>query len=174
MTEWREIPGLDGRYEASADGRIRSTKSGRILKSHIGRAGYPVVGIYFSHAGRSKHRFVHRLVCVAWHGVPPNNRMEVAHLDGSRTNASASNLRWATAEENWADRKRHGRTSPPRGEQQGAAKLTTAQVIQIRNIYNSGQMKQIDIARMFGVRDSTISRIITGVRWGHVKQGISR
>lgn len=43
-------------------------------------------------------------------------------------------------------------------------KLDEAKVKEIRNLLESGQ-SQTKIARMFGVRQNTISRIKTGVRW---------
>lgn len=50
---------------------------------------------------------VHILVCEAFHG-PRRLGLEVAHNDGNRLNASATNLRWATRLANIADKWLHG------------------------------------------------------------------
>lgn len=43
---------------------------------------------------------VHRLVCEAFHGVPPTQKMVVIHLDEDATNNRPENLRWGTQKEN--------------------------------------------------------------------------
>ncbi len=51
--------------------------------------------------------YVHRLVCEAWHGPPPNEESIVLHLDGDPQNNTPQNLRWGTQQENAEDRERH-------------------------------------------------------------------
>jgi transcriptional regulator with XRE-family HTH domain len=55
-----------------------------------------------------------------------------------------------------------------RGERQGHAKLTQAQVEAIRLRYADGEPQRV-LAEEFGVRASAISRIVNGKRWKHVK-----
>lgn len=56
----------------------------------------------------------------------------------------------------------------PRGEQVGGAKLTTADVIEIRRLYTVERIKQGDIAKRFGVTRECISAIIRGKNWTHI------
>jgi hypothetical protein len=104
--EWRPIPGLPY-YEASNLGRIRSSQSGShvILRGWLSGSGYRYVKI--RQDGRPKDRTVHSLVAEAFYGPRPEG-MEVRHLDGTRLNNAADNLRWGTASENRYDSVRHG------------------------------------------------------------------
>ena len=56
------------------------------------------------------------------------------------------------------------------GEDLPQAKLTEKQVLQIRKDYNLKGIKQIALAKRFGVRQDQISRIVNGLRWRHVWQ----
>lgn len=57
--------------------------------------------------GRRTNKPVHRLVCEAFHGEPPQGAV-VRHLDGTKNNNAPSNLRWGTVAENAQDSVRHG------------------------------------------------------------------
>lgn len=54
-------------------------------------------GIYTWHYGNMK---IHRLVCEAFHGLPPNKKSVVIHKDDNALNNRADNLRWGTQKEN--------------------------------------------------------------------------
>lgn len=123
MTEWRKIPGLPDRFEASDDGRIRSLPyevtyvrngkksvrpiAGKVLKPrcHEGgkSKGQPVVSL----SGLTKigttigEQRVSLLVARAFHGAPyePGDqtnaqKWRVMHKDGDVLNVRADNLEW--------------------------------------------------------------------------------
>lgn len=54
------------------------------------------------------------------------------------------------------------------GHNNGYAKLTETQVIQIRQLIADGKMTQREIASQFGVARRTISDIKTNKRWKHL------
>lgn len=180
IEEWRVIQDFP-EYAVSNRGRVmrrvidRRSHVPRILATWIGNHGYPTVGL--SRDGTVHRRLIHRLVCEAFHGPAPTKLHQVAHADGVRTNASATNLRWATRSENMEDARahgtmalgvRHGRTrSPektPRGERHGHAKISEADVHAIRSSKSSGR----DLARRYGISPSAISVIRSGKTWKHV------
>jgi O-acetyl-ADP-ribose deacetylase (regulator of RNase III) len=74
-------------------------------------------------------------------------------------------LRWGTRLENAADKVAHGTMA--RGERVGSAKLTAAQVEEIRERYAAGGIAQEALGREFGVVHATISRIVSGRSWEH-------
>lgn len=116
------------------------------LKQHKAQSGYWTV----NYGGRTY--YVHRLVAQAY--LPnPENKPQVAHIDGTRTNNCVENLKWATQAENEADKIRHGRSN--KGSRNGQAKLTEADVTQIRK-YRADGMHVDAVAELFGVSRWTI------------------
>ncbi|MFB4275792.1 NUMOD4 domain-containing protein [Nonomuraea sp. MTCD27] len=107
---WIDIAGYEGHYQVSDHGQIRSlprfragrgglpTKvSGRILRPGTGSNGY--LFVILSKNARSTNARIHRLVAAAF--LPnPEQRPEVNHLDGDKTNNHVTNLEWATRQEN--------------------------------------------------------------------------
>lgn len=105
----------------------------------------------------------HRIVCQEVHGPGPYKH-EVAHNCGNRLCINPRHLRWATREDNQADRAIHGTSN--RGERQWANKLKPEQVVQIRKLLTSGATTQREIARMYGISRESVSGIKRGLTWG--------
>lgn len=163
--EVRPVPGWP-RYYASADGRIWGPQGERKLK--IDRYGYQYILTWRPKAqaeGRGTHRrlAVHRAVLEAWIGPCPVNH-EARHLDGVPSHNDLTNLCWGTHKENIADRAIHGTASI--GERHGAAKLTEADVLEIRRL--RGVVTVRALAKRFGVHSATIFSASTGESWRHL------
>lgn len=60
-----------------------------------------------------------------------------------------------------------GRNVDVRGEKHGGAKLTDAQVMQIKRRYANGELQKT-LAVEFNVDFRNISSIVTGASWKHV------
>lgn len=118
--EWRDVPGFEGRLQASNAGRVRSL---RVLKSHR-RSGseYPVVWVP-STTKRAQSEFVHTLVARAFVGPRPSG-YEVNHKDGNRQNPRAENLEYLTRVENARD-----------GVRRRGCCLTDEQIRQVDELY---------------------------------------
>ena len=109
-TIWKDIPGYEGRYQASNTGLIRSLdsstsnlltggvsiRSGKILKPWL-QKGYLRVGLSI---GKShQYRFVHRLVALTF--IPMvKGKYNINHIDGDKCNNAVSNLEWCNPMEN--------------------------------------------------------------------------
>ena len=106
--EWRPIPGFEGHYEASSLGRVRSLKRGAPYVLAQTRSGNGYLVAMISMGGKYRPYGIHRLVCMAFYGSPPDGA-HACHHDGDRTNNVVSNLRWDTARGNADDMRRHGR-----------------------------------------------------------------
>ncbi len=83
--EWREIFNAPN-YYVSNKGRVKFP-NGRIKygSSHLG---------YYRIKAGDIHTFVHRLVCLAFHGKPPEGKNIVNHIDENKTNNNVENLQW--------------------------------------------------------------------------------
>lgn len=114
---------------------------------------------------RGKQTIAARVMCMLAHGKPPTPEHEAAHSCGKGHLGCVhpGHLSWKTSKENKADMIGHG--TAPRGEKQGGHKLTTRQVIAIRE--SAGARSSVLSAR-YGVSQSQILRIIRRERWEHV------
>lgn len=100
MAEYRKVDGFP--YSVTSNGIVRNDRTGHLLKPVVSNSGYYCVKLW--DGGKTKNSFVHRLVALAF--VPnPDQKPEVNHIDGDKTNNAASNLEWVTGVEN----KRHCR-----------------------------------------------------------------
>jgi len=91
---WRTIPEYPT-IEVSNKGRVY-VKNIRPPYKTIGSPdfnGYLVVGV------EKKSICVHTLVCIAFHGYAPTNTHTVDHMNRTRSDNRAENLRWATKSE---------------------------------------------------------------------------
>lgn len=100
MPEWRNIPGFRD-YEASSCGRIRRgdvvLKPQWIANRNCSR-GYHKV--YLWQYGKRYPRFVHRLVAMAFHGLPTEEAPVCSHLDHNSLNNAAANVAWSSQSAN--------------------------------------------------------------------------
>ena len=103
---WKDIQDYEGLYQISNFGRIKSLEridnnnhkiNERVLKTILGKNGYLVVNLYKN--GKHKIYRVHRLVAIAFL-ENYNNKPQVNHIDGDKTNNHVLNLEWVTCKEN--------------------------------------------------------------------------
>ena len=163
---WKDIPGLDGLYQASNDGGIqrmdRVTSDGRRLKQRDLKLSKCSNGyLFFSpRTSRSKKTMlVHRAVLSAFSGSFQD--LDVNHINGIKSDNRIDNLEWVTRSENLKHAARIG--LKPSGENSHLSKLTREEVKEIRSLI--GTMPQTEIAKKFGVAQTTISKINTGKKW---------
>ncbi len=117
MELWKDIPGYEGKYQASDEGRIRSldrrvgtpgkvgfkTMKGRILRPGPTKTGHLYVVLGHGKAGTP----VHTLVALTFLGPRPPGA-DICHNDGDPTNNKLDNLRYDTRTNNILDVYRSG------------------------------------------------------------------
>lgn len=163
MTEWKRVADFDA-YEISNHGQVRRVDNGKIIRPWVHRRA-PYLCVTLHQNRRRKSYLTHRLVALTFIGTPPTERHQVAHIDGSKQNNSVSNLRWATPEENQADRKTHGTSNT--GSRHPRSKLTEIDVIEMRALRSKGHTSK-EIAQRYGIGQAYASSIVCGRFWKHV------
>ena len=102
VEEWRDIPGYEGLYQVSNFGRVYGMRTDVYIKMFLDKDGYLKLNLYGKNtAGKSvrKTYHVHRLVALAF--IPnPDNKPQIDHINGVKTDNRPENLRWATCKEN--------------------------------------------------------------------------
>ena len=173
---WKDIPGYEGRYQASNTGQIkalaRKRKNGvmsveRILKQQTWPLGYKKVTLC-NDDNCNKTLFVHRLVALAFINNP-NNLPFINHKDENPSNNFVDNLEWCTRIYN----ANYGhRLEKTRGENNKVHKLTEQQVIEIRKAYKrmDRQYGSVALARKYGITHSTILDIVKKEKWKHIEE----
>lgn len=95
---WKDVEGFEN-YQISSYGRVKSLNFNKesILKPGKDGRGYYVVCLSKNKIRKTLR--VHRLVSKAF--LPnPENKPEVNHINGSKSNNKVTNLEWVTSKEN--------------------------------------------------------------------------
>ncbi len=168
---WKDIPGYEGRYQASTLGRIRSlprvefrkdghggyanwSYKGRMLKQHAGESGHLHVNL-----GARNTKKVHRLILETFVGPCPVG-FECLHIDGTPENNRLANLRWGTRVENRADIRVHAQLYRRR---QGSTWLSEETIRAIKkDLREPDRPPHRVLAIKYGVHYNTISNISRG------------
>lgn len=161
---WRPVVGFEETHEVSSEGQVRSLerrfvdakgrdrpKAAKVLRPTCKSNGY--LHVTLNHNKRQKTLHVHRMVLEAFVGPCPEGH-EALHRDGDKGNNQLSNLRWGTHIENCADRTLHGTS---------AKVLSMSKAREILAL--KGAMRQVDIAKQFGISQAMVSKIHLGKLW---------
>ena len=168
---WKDIPGYEGLYQASTIGRIRSVDryitykngkevftQGKILKICLNTKDRQTVTM--SKNGKVKSYEIQRIMGLTFLGYRPNG-YHVCHVDGDKNNNNIKNLRYDSPKENCLDQYRVGKKNPN-------GVLEIEDVIKIKKLYSTKKYFQKDLAKMFNVSQTQISKIILGQSYSYI------
>ena len=166
---WKDIPGYEGKYQASSLGRVRSVDRyqkcrrgktecqifypGKLLKANSTKTR-PYLKVS---TGHDTPREVHVLVAAAFHGPCPKG-CEVLHINGNLRDNRPENLRYDTHAENIHDIYAQGRK---------IRKLSAEDVMQIRFGKACG-IKAKELAQMYCIDVSNIYKLLKGVSFSYL------
>jgi len=182
---WKDIKGYEGYYKISNNGEVKSCErfvkcskwtrrvSERILKKGLNECGYSTV--ILSKKGKIKMYRTHRLVAAAF--IPnPENKLEVNHINGIKTDNNVENLEWCTRTEN--EQHAYYTGLKKGGSAHYLSKFTEEEVKHIKTMCKNATLLSKEcgykvtigvIAELYGVSKSAISAIKLERNWKHVK-----
>lgn len=163
IEQWVEIKNYEGLYEVSNFGRVKSLPgkirfrrvetSEHILKPRFDGKKYEYVSLFPQ--TKQKNFKIHRLIANAFI-KNPENKPEVNHKDGNKSNNNVENLEWSTRLENVRHGIKTGLSNPWCNK-----KLTQKQV----NFIRSSSLYQRELAKMFNVSRPAISLVKNYKTW---------
>jgi hypothetical protein len=120
----------------------------------------------YANSGKGR---VHRLVLAAKLGRPIKTGLHALHECDNPCCVNPDHLWEGTFSDNMKDMALKKRHFYPSGESNPSSKLTTEQVIAIRNRANRGE-KQRRLAREYGISRTLVRLIKRGTAWAHLQE----
>ena len=173
---FKSIPEYEGLYEISNLQNVKSLNriiirsngqkvkiKEKILKPAIGSRGY--YSVVLCNNIRQRTECIHILMAKTFISNPENKK-EVNHINAITTDNRIENLEWVTHKENMTHAKLLGLIKYNKGEKHYSSKLKDNDIIIIRSL--SGIKSHSQIAKMFTIDKSQVSRIINRKIWNHI------
>ncbi|END7728784.1 NUMOD4 motif-containing HNH endonuclease [Escherichia coli] len=169
----KDIEGYEVLYAITNDGRVYSHSrvnlrgrliKGRWLKHNHNVNGYKYVCLYKD--GVKKNILIHKLVASHFVGGFAEG-LQVNHIDGDKYNNNYLNLEWVTPSGNISHSYGLESRGNVKGERNGNSKISNDDVIKIKEMVANG-FPQCEVAKLFGIHNSKVSRIVNGKAWRHV------
>lgn len=168
--EWKWIEEYEGSYQISNFGNVRSfkTKKPRILKGRDNSNGYLGVSLYNKdNDKKAKGHALHRLVAI-YFIENPENKLEVNHMDGDKSNNCVTNLEWTTRLENVRHSIETGLFNQ-NGSKNSESKLNEETVLRVRSHFkNTVSIWIEDTSKKLNVSKATVYNIIKENGWKHI------
>lgn len=173
--EWRAIKGYEGLYEVSSLGRIKGLSKAvhkgkchrswreRFLKCALDDSGYYRTNL--AKNGTNKTVKVHRIVAETFLSNL-ENKPQVNHKNGIKTDNRIENLEWVTVSEN-LKHALENKLKLLNGEHNPAHKLSYEDVCYIRSHYKprDREFGTVGLSKKFGVHRKTIGRVVLFQHW---------
>lgn len=136
----------------------------------IGERGAPIgyvmstgyLHIAIAEGKRVRRVYAHRVIWEHVHGAIPDG-MQINHVNGVKDDNRIANLELVTPAGNVQHAYATGLITPMSGTRNGNARLTTAQVLQIRQRQQAGEQQRA-LAAEYGVSKAQVCRIVSGKR----------
>jgi hypothetical protein len=177
---WKDAFSYEGLYKVSNFGRIKSvekiiTRSDfktyfvkeYIFSKSLNTEGYASCCLV-NHNGVKKTKNIHVIVAKTF--IPnPENKPQVNHINGIKSDNRVENLEWCTRKENAQHAFKNGLLKISKGESHGRHKLKEEKIIAIRRLYKiKPSVKISGIAKKLNISVSQVNRILKRKCWTHI------
>ena len=157
-------------YLVNRNGDVFSLKSNRHLTKTLSNKGYLFVTIKIDR--KNKQKRINRLVAEAFISNP-ENKPQVNHINGIKTDNRVENLEWCTAKENTIHAYKTGLNKNIL-DNHHSAKLTSRDVSMLRYLSKEFKCTSVDLSSFFKTSHTNISENIYRGGWGSVDYVITK
>lgn len=169
MEVFKEVKDYEGIYFVSNLGNVKSVdhyinnkhnskslKKGRVLKKFKSFKGYLQTSL--SKEAKRFNTGIHRVVAIAF--IPnPENKPQVNHINGIKTDNKVENLEWCTNKENQIHAVKTGLCNPNHGDKHHNSKLTNEDVKNARLLFKTG-ISNIELSKKYNISAVAMSNIL--------------
>jgi hypothetical protein len=110
----------------------------------------------------------HRLSWEIHNGPIRASKLQVLHHCDNASCVRPDHLWLGTNQDNIDDKVKKGRSWKPEGEKAPWHILTKEMVLEMRSLFDSGKMKQFEIARKFDIKPATVGAVVRRENWKHI------
>lgn len=150
---------------------VRSFMESRVTKNEDGCWDWNGAVNHFGYGTQSwRGRIMpaHRLLYMLTHGVSISKVLEVCHSCDRPICVNPDHMWLGTHHENLRDASLKGRMASLPGEDSPVAKLSNADVIEIRRLFDTGDFTKAALGKMFDCTAMNILHIVKRQSWTHI------
>ncbi len=110
------------------------------------------------------------MILITFKPISNSELYQCNHIDGNKNNNNINNLEWVTNKENVDHAIKLELRKGFEGINNPKCKLSEKNVIEIRLLLKEGKLNQREIAKIFNITYSQVSKIKLNQIWSHVVQ----
>jgi len=169
---WKDVIGYEGFYQVSNLGNVKGLKRNKVKSQTLNSWGYKIISITKPNT-KVKSVLVHRLVAKAFIDNP-ENKEQVNHIDGNKSNNCVHNLEWCNQSENMQHAFKLGLNINPYGEKHNRSVITEEIYLKCVELREKGLTyakitEHISKEYNIKIGRTAINAALLGQTWSHIK-----